>query len=119
MERTHNMVKHFSSIISNRKNYDSVFEEHHCAPANQLEQDHNGTMIVAVHKLLKSVLRTKGGTLVYYHQFNMPQFLAEDEWETLGVLESILRDTLRLISVFQHEEKLNGECGPVMWKSLK
>ena len=59
MDKLHNMVKHFSSNITNQKNYDSVLEKHLCRPTNQSEQDHNGTRIVDVHRLLKSSLRLK------------------------------------------------------------
>ena len=95
MEKLHKIVKFFSSTITNRKNYDSVLEKHRCLPTNQLEQDHDDTRIVAACKLLKSELRTKRGTIVCCQKFNMPQFLAEDEWKTVGEFESILRDKSR------------------------
>ena len=112
------MVKHFSSTIANRKNCNSALEKHLCLPGIQLEQDHDGTTIVVVCKSLKLVLRTKRGTIVCYHEFDMRQFLAKDDWKTVGGFEAILRDTQRLTLVFQNEEKLNGEHGPVAWNSL-
>ena len=69
-------------------------------------------------KLLKPALRIKIGTLFCCSQFSMLQFLTEDEWKTVGEFEAIIRDTSRLTSVFQNEEKLNGARGPVMRKSL-
>ena len=62
MAKLHNMVKHFSSIISNRKNYNEILDKHHYLPRNQLQQDHNGTRILVAHELLKSALRTKKDT---------------------------------------------------------
>ena len=83
-----------------------------------MEQDHNDAKIMTVCKLLKSVLRTKKGTIVFCQQFNMPQFLVEDDWKTFGEFKAILRDASRLASLCHNEEKLNGAYGPVIRKSL-
>ena len=55
MENLHNVVKYFSSASVNRKT--SVLEEHRHVTINQLNKDHNGTMIVAMCRLLKSALK--------------------------------------------------------------
>ena len=60
---------------------------------------------------MKSALRTKRGTVFYYQQFNMPKFLVENDWKTVGEFEAILRDASRLTLVCQKEEKSNGACG--------
>ena len=60
----------------------------------------------------------KRGTIIYYHQFNMLQFLTEDGWKTVGEFEAILRDKSRVTLVCQNEEKLNGACEPVMQNYL-
>ena len=86
------MVKHFSSMIANRKKYDSALCNDRCLPTNQLEKDHNGTRIVAKCKLLKSAMRTNTGTFVFCNQFNTPQILTEEEWKTVGEFKVILRD---------------------------
>ena len=95
-----------------------MLEKHRCLPAKQLEQDHNGARIVVAWNFLKSALIRKRGTIVYCWEFNMPQFLAENDWRTVGEFEAILRDTLRLNLVYQNEENLNGTHGPAMRKSL-
>ena len=45
-------------------------------------------------------------------------FLADDDWKAISEFEAIFSDTSRLTLVCQNEEKLNGACRPVMWKSL-
>ena len=101
MGTLHNVVKYFSSNIINRKNYNDTLEKHRYLPTTQLEQDHNCSRIVAVCKLIKSVLRIKRGTTVHCREFNMPQFFTEDDWRTVSAFEAILRDTSRLILVCQ------------------
>ena len=59
MEKLNNMVKHFSSTITNRKNCNDVLENHRYLPTNQSEQDHNGARIVTECKLIKLALRKK------------------------------------------------------------
>ena len=118
MEKLHNVVKHFSSASTNRKKYDSTLDEHWCLPTNQLEQDHNGISVVAVHRLLKSSFRLKTGTHFYCTKFNAPPFLIDEEWKILINFEAILRDVPRLTTVFQEEERLNGAHGSVVRKFL-
>ena len=65
MEKLHNMVKHFSSTITNRKNYNDMLEKHRYLPTSQLEQDHNDSRIVAACKLIKLAIITKRGTEIY------------------------------------------------------
>ena len=47
MENLHDMVKHFSSTIYNRKNCNDMLEHSRFLSANQLEQDRNRTRKVA------------------------------------------------------------------------
>ena len=79
MENLHNMVKHFSCATAKRKNYDSVLDEHRRLPTNQFEQHHDGTRIMALNRLLKSVLTLKIGTHVCCNQFNTSRFLIDEE----------------------------------------
>ena len=62
MEKLHHVAKYFSSGIENRNKHDSALKNHRHLPTNKLDQDHNGTRIVAAFKLLKSALRIKTGT---------------------------------------------------------
>ena len=80
MQKLHNMVKHFSSTITNRNNYNYILEQHLYLLTNQLEQDHNGTRIVAVCKRIKSALRIKRDTIECFRKFKMPEFLTEEHW---------------------------------------
>ena len=73
---------------------------------------------MAACKLLKTVLITKAYAFVCCNQFNIPQFLTEEEWKTVRKFEAILRETFRLTAACQSEEKLNGAYGPVMRKYL-
>lgn len=57
MQKLHSVVKYVSSTIANHKNCNDVLDQHHCLPTNQLEQDHNGTRLVAACKPMKSALR--------------------------------------------------------------
>ena len=107
MEKFHGIVKHFSSVSANRKNYDSALHEHRCLPSNRLDQDHNGTRIVALNRLLKSALTLKIGTHTYCNKFNMPPFFIDEEWKTMGEFEAILRDASRLITICLNEKKIN------------
>ena len=50
MQKLHNMVKYFSSTISNRKNYNDI----RCLQTKQLDQDHDGTRIVVACKITKT-----------------------------------------------------------------
>ena len=84
MAKPHNMVKHFSSTISNRKNYNGMLDKHRYSSTNQLQQDHNGNRIVAAHELLKSAFRTKTGTKAHCEDCETPLFLTETEWKTVG-----------------------------------
>ena len=59
MNKLHAMVKFFSSTSSNRKNYNMNLTKHPYLPTNQLEQDYNGTRIVAACKRMRSALRFK------------------------------------------------------------
>ena len=95
-----------------------MLDMHRCLPTTQLQQYHDGTMIVAVCKLIKSVLRIKRGTVIHYQEFGTPTFLTEYDWMIIGKFQSILRATLRLTLVCQNEEKLNGADAPVMNKYL-
>ena len=61
MERMHDVVKHFSSKIRNRKNYNGMLDTHLYLPRNQLQKDHNYARIVTACEFLKSVLRIKKG----------------------------------------------------------
>ena len=117
-EKLHVMVKHFSSDSANRKKCDSELEEHRCLSTTQLEQDHNGTRIVAAHRLLKLALRLKTGTHLFSNKFNMLSFLTDKERKTAGEFEAIIRETSRLTAIFHNEEKLNGVCGTVVRKFL-
>ena len=68
------MVKHFSSTIINRENYNYMLDKHRYLPRNQLQPDHNGARIVAVCELLKSSLRIKTGTQAYCRDYKIPLF---------------------------------------------
>ena len=118
MTKLHHMEKHFSSTSTNRKNYDNVLKHHLCLPTNQLEQDHNGTRIAVVYKILRSALRVKRGMQYHCRQFSVEPFLSEEEWKTTRDFKSVLRETSRLASICQNEEKLNSGHGPVMRKAL-
>ena len=85
---------------------------------NQLEQDHNGTRIAAVHELLRSTLRMKRGTQECCWQFNVEPFLSEKEWKTNREFEGVLRETSRIETIYQNEEKLNSAHAPAMRKAL-
>ena len=54
MKKSHFIVNHFSSTMENRKNCNVMLDKHRYFPTNHLEQDHNGTRIVAACKLIKS-----------------------------------------------------------------
>ena len=112
--KVYNMTKHFSSTSNNRKNYDAMLQNHRCLPTNQLQQDLNGTRIAAKHNLLRSCLRAKRGTHEYCVQFNIEPFLTPDEWKSVLEFEAMLRETSRLTTIFQNEEKLNSAYGPVV-----
>ena len=88
MDKIQNMDKQFSSTINNRKNYDSVLEQHPCLLTNQLEQDHNGARIVAVCRLLKSSLRLKTVTYVCCVKAGNFLFLTEEEWKSVGSFDA-------------------------------
>ena len=118
MQKSHNMVKHFSSTITKCKNYNDELQQHRCLPTNQLEQDHDGTRIVVACKLMKSSLRMKRGTAENCREFKMPEFVTEEDWRTVREFEGNLHKKSRWTKVCQNEEKLNGVCGPVMRKYL-
>ena len=61
IKKLHHMVIHFSLNVATQKNYDSALDKYRCLPTNQLEQDQNGTRIVATLKWLKLALRVKKG----------------------------------------------------------
>ena len=88
-----------SSTSSNQKNYNMILTKHPYLPANQLEQDHNGTRIVAVYKLLRSALRVKRGIKECCREFNARSFLLKDEWKSVREFEAILRETSRLATI--------------------
>ena len=48
----------------------------------------------------------------------MWSFLSEDEWKATREFEGVLRETSRLTTTCQNEEKLNSACGPLMRKAL-
>ena len=48
----------------------------------------------------------------------MENFSSEEERKTTREFEGALRETSRLTTTCQNEEKLNSECGPVMRKAL-
>ena len=50
---------------------------------NKLEQDHNGTRIVAACKLMRSTLRVKRGMTEHCREFDVRSFLMEDEWKSV------------------------------------
>ena len=79
-----------------------MLEKHRHLPTNQLEQDHNSTMIVDALKFLKSELITKRGIIVHCREFNTLQSLVDDYWKTISEFEAILRDTSRLTLVCQN-----------------
>ena len=79
MQKSQFVVKHFYSTISNCKNCNEMLDEHRCLPTNQLEQDHNGTRIVATCKLIKSALRIKRGAKECCREFKLPDFLNEED----------------------------------------
>ena len=56
-----------------------MLENHLYLPINQLEQDHDGTRIVAACKLIKSASRIKRGTSIHCREFNMPESITEDD----------------------------------------
>ena len=80
----YDVVKHFSSKIRNRKNYNGMLDTNLYFPRNQLQQDHNGARIVTACELLKSALRIKTGTQVHYKHYKIQIFLTETEWRTVG-----------------------------------
>ena len=90
---------------------------HLCLSTNQLEQDYNGTRIIASYKLHRSDLRVKRGTQEFCRQFNVEPFPSEEEWKTAGEFEGALRETSRLTTICQNEEKLTLACGPVTRKA--
>ena len=118
MSKSHRMAKNFSSTSTNRKNYNNMLKYHLCLPINQLKQDLNGTIIAALCKLLRSTLRVKRGVQEHYRHFNVEYFLSEDEWKATREFEGVLRETSRLTTTCQNEEKLNSACGPLMRKAL-
>ena len=77
MQKLHFMVKYFSSTMANRKIFNSMLDNHRHIPTNHMEQDHNGTRIVAAFKLIKSALRLKRGTKEYCREFELPDFINE------------------------------------------
>ena len=87
-----------------------MLDKHRYLPRKQLQQDYNSARIVAASKLLKSALRIKRGTIACCYDYKMPLFLTEDDCKTVGGFEAIIRDTSRLTTVCQSEEKLNGAC---------
>ena len=91
-----------------------MLDKHRCLPTNQLEQDHNGTRIVAACKLMKSALRIKKGTKEHSQEFKLKRFLTDEDWMTVRDFEVMLRETSRLTKICQNEDKLNGACGPVI-----
>ena len=107
------MVKYFSFASSNRKNY-----KHICIPKNQLEKDHNRTSVVDAHKFIRSALRVKRGVKEYYREFNVRHFITVNEWKIVRKFEGVLRETSRVTTIYQHEEKLNSAHGPAMRKEL-
>ena len=112
------MVKHFSSTSSNRKNYNAMIAKNLCLPTNELEQDHNGTRIVAACKLTKSALRVKRGIKEFCGEFKVRCFFTEDDWKTVMKFEGTLPETSRSNAICQNEDKLNSAWGPVMKKAL-
>ena len=79
-----------------------MLAKHLYLPTNQLEQDHNGTRIVAACKLIRSALRIKRGTKENFREFNVRHFIAEDEWKLVGELERMLKKTSRLTTICQN-----------------
>ena len=102
--KVHNMSKHFSSSGTNRKNYDTMLQNHHYLPTNQLQQDLNGTRIAAKHKLFQSCLRAKRVMKEHCAMFQIEPFFTEDEWRSVNEFEAALRETSRLTTIFQNEE---------------
>ena len=49
-------------------------------------------------------------------EFNARSFLMEDEWKSVREFEATLKETSRLTSICQNEQKLNAAHGPVMRK---
>ena len=76
-----------------------MLTKHPYLPTTQLEHDHNGTRIVAVHKLIRSALRVKRGTKEHCREFNVRPFLTEDEQKSVREFEAILRETSRLTTI--------------------
>ena len=69
------MVKHFESNPTNRKNYDSVLQDHLYLPRNAFKRDLNGTRISSVYNLIRSCLMFQCNCKMYrrplysFHQF--------------------------------------------------
>ena len=112
--KVHSVSKHFSSSSANRKNHDTMFQNHRYLPTSQLQQDLSGTRILARHELLRSCLRAKRSTHEHCAQLNVEPFLTLDEWKSVLEFEAALREASRLTTTCQNEEKLNSACGPVI-----
>ena len=66
---------------------------------------------------MRSTLRVKRGMKEHCREFNTRSFLTEDEWKLIRLFEATLRETSRLTTICQNEDKLNTTCRPVMRKA--
>ena len=118
MSKLHHMAKYFSSSGSNRKNYNNMLFLNLYFPTNQLEQDLNGTRISSLCKLMRSTLRAKADMIEGFRLHELEPFMTDDEWKATREFEGALRETSRLTTMCQNEDKLNSAHGPVMRKVL-
>ena len=50
----------------------------------------------------------------YCAKFNVEPFLMVDEWKSVLEIEAVLKETSRLTTIYQNEEKLYSAFGPAM-----
>ena len=118
MNKLRDMVKKIESNHTNQKNYYLVSQEHRHLPINSFKKYHRRTRISAAYNIVTSCLRLKKVVKVHCDSFEAPPFLTQEEWNSSGEFEAILNCTSKLTIIFQNEEKLNGEWGPVIRKLL-
>ena len=110
------IVKHFESNLSNRKNYDLVSQDHGCLSTNAFERDLDRTRVSDVSSIFRSFLRLKELMRACCEQFDNPIFLMEDQCKASSDMGIILHDPSRLTNFCQNKNNLNACCEPVMRK---
>ena len=67
---------------------------------------------------MRSALRAKSGMMECCRLRKLKPFLTDDEWKATREFEGTSRETSRLATAFQNEDKLNSAHGPEMRKNL-